>query len=79
MISTLVLNHLAIAFLVFRTLVASSSAFSMPSPIPENEWMVVPPMLHAAIPAGGSDQKSDGNGNICVLLTGGSGDGDCVG
>lgn len=48
--STLVRNHLDIAFLFLRILFARSSAFSMPRPTPENEWIVTPPMLHAAMP-----------------------------
>jgi hypothetical protein len=38
------------AFLFLRTFVASSLAVSIPRPIPEKEWMVTPPILHAAMP-----------------------------
>lgn len=50
MMSTFVLIHLEFAFLFLRTFDASSSALSIPSPIPAKEWIVTPPMLHAAIP-----------------------------
>ncbi|KAF9785298.1 hypothetical protein BJ322DRAFT_1006065, partial [Thelephora terrestris] len=50
MISTLVLIQRELAFLFFLTLSASCSGFSRPRPIPANEWIVIPPILHAAIP-----------------------------
>lgn len=50
MISTLVRCHLDIAFLFFLILLASCSGGSIPMPIPANEWIVTPPMLHAAMP-----------------------------
>lgn len=50
MIRTLVLNHLAEAFLFVLTFLASSSALSIPKPIPAKEWIVTPPILQAAIP-----------------------------
>ena len=48
--STLVLNHLAAAFLFFLTLPTNASGFSIASPTPPNECKVTPPILHAAIP-----------------------------
>lgn len=50
MIRTLVLNHLEEAFLFVLTFFASSSALSIPKPIPAKEWIVTPPILQAAIP-----------------------------
>lgn len=50
MIHTFVLAHLCAAFLFFLTFLASSSAVSTPNPIPAKLWIVLPPILHAAIP-----------------------------
>ena len=50
MINTLVLAHLVEAFLFILIFFASSSALSIPKPIPAKEWIVTPPILQAAIP-----------------------------
>ncbi len=50
MISTLVLNHLVMAFLFRLMLVTSWPTSLVPSPTPLNECSVCPPMLHAAMP-----------------------------
>lgn len=42
--------HLPLAVRCFLTLVMRTSAASVPRPIPEKEWIVVPPMLQAAMP-----------------------------
>ena len=49
-INTLVLAHLVEAFLFILIFFASSSALSIPNPIPAKEWIVTPPILQAAIP-----------------------------
>lgn len=49
-IRTLVLAHRVEAFLFLLIFAAKWSADSIPNPIPAKEWIVTPPILHAAIP-----------------------------
>lgn len=50
MTKTSVLFHLEDALRFIMTFLTSSSGFSLPRPIPAKLWIVVPPMLQAAIP-----------------------------
>lgn len=57
MMSTLVRSQRVLAFLFLRIFFARSSALSMPSPMPAKEWIVTPPMLHAAMPVAGGWER----------------------
>lgn len=50
MTSTLVRLHLATELRFLRMLAMSCSTGLTPSPMLANEWIVVPPILHAAMP-----------------------------
>lgn len=50
MMSTSVRSQRELAFLFFLMRVTRASTGSLPRPMPAKEWMVTPPILHAAIP-----------------------------
>lgn len=50
MMSTLAFSHLFKAFLFLLTMEHSCSTLPVPRPMPAKEWIVIPPILHAAIP-----------------------------
>ena len=50
MMRTSVRSQRELAFLFFLMRVTNASTDSLPRPMPAKEWMVTPPILHAAIP-----------------------------